>query len=226
MKLHIKDFSVYNSDKLCLVDRATFCLESGKVYILQGKNGAGKSSLMLGLLKHPKLQVETLLYELGGVSLLELTTDEIARKGIFLANQHVPEVPGVEVIQVLHAAHLSCGGTSDILTFKDELEQTLVKIGIDTRYIERDLFAGFSGGEKKMLQCIFALALRPKFVLFDEIDSGVDAHALSLVYATISYLKVQGTGVLVISHQSHVCENLNADYTFEFSDKTIKNPNC
>lgn len=226
MKLHIKNFSVYSNEDICLVDKASFCLESGKIYLLEGKNGAGKSSLMRGLLKHPKLKVSTEVYDLDGDSLVYSTTDEIARKGIYLANQHVPEVPGVEVIHVLHAAHLAFGGTKDILKFKDDIEQVLVEVGIDVRFIERDLFAGFSGGEKKMLQCIFALALQPAFVFFDEVDSGVDVDALSLVYATISRLKVQGVGVLLVSHLPHVRDVLIPDYVFEFSDKTIKNPNC
>lgn len=226
MKLHIKDFSVYSDEDICLVDKATFCLESGNLYLLEGKNGAGKSSLMRGLLKHPKLKVVAAEYSLDSDSLILSATDEIARKGIYLANQHVPEVPGVEVIHVLHAAHVASGGTKDILRFKDDAEQLLTDVGIDVRFIERDLFAGFSGGEKKMLQCIFALALEPAFVFFDEIDSGVDSNALSLVYATISHLRARGVGVLLVSHQLHAKEMLAPDYVFEFSDKTIKNPNC
>lgn len=226
MKLQIKDYSVYSSEGVRLVEKASFCLETGKVYLLKGKNGAGKSSLVLGLLKYPKLRVSGPLYDLDGYSLLEASTEDIARRGVFLANQHVPEVPGVGVIQVLHAAHIGSGGTADILSFKDNLEQILTKIGIDIRFLERDLFAGFSGGEKKMLQCIFAIALTPKFVLFDEIDSGVDVASLQLVYATVAYLKAQGTGVLMISHQPQIESSLEVEYTFEFGGHTIKNPNC
>lgn len=225
MKLHINNFSVYGPNGLLLVDKVSMCLSSGKIYLIQGRNGSGKSSLVSGLMAHPKYKTDCIQYEIDGVSLAGAKVDDIARAGIFLAAQHVPEVEGLRVIQVLYAAYVAQGGEKDILSFKDDLVNTLLELQMDISFLERDLFFGFSGGEKKMLQCIFALALKPKFAIFDEIDSGVDNNAISQIYSALLHLKSTGTGILLISHNSDITQKLPTEYVFEFEDKTIKNPN-
>jgi Fe-S cluster assembly ATP-binding protein len=191
-------------------------IRPGEKHALMGPNGSGKSTLAAALMGHPDYRLEGQLL-LAGEPVESLPPDERARRGMFLGFQYPVAIPGVSVASFLRAAvNARRGEKVPVRQFRNELLSTMESLGISKTFAGRYLNDGFSGGEKKRLEILQLLMLRPSFALLDEIDSGLDIDALKVVAEGIERAVTQGTGLLLITHYQRILEHLQPDRVHVF----------
>ena len=173
-----------------------------------GPNGSGKSTLAYTLLAHPKYEVTQGDILLDGESILELTADERAKKGLFLGFQYPTEVSGVGFSHFLRTAYNSLSKALEgddrevfitVREFQKYLKENLEKVGLKEEFLSRYLNEGFSGGEKKRAE-VFKWQFKPKISILDEPDSGLDIDAVQAVAKAISQVSGKDATVIVITH--------------------------
>jgi len=221
--LEIKNLSV-TVQKKTILKNVSLSIEPGAMHLLMGPNGSGKSTLAHMLSGDPASIISSGSIFLDGVDLLTLTPDERAQSGLFLAFQHPPEIPGLTVFSFLkevHNARFKKNISTE--TFRDLLYRYMDILNIDQRFAFRDLHVGFSGGEKKRLELLQLLLLKPRLAVLDEIDSGVDADALNLIVRGIKTAKQENKSIsfLVISHYQKIVTELSPEVVHIFSNGTI-----
>lgn len=197
--------SILNGVSLELVD--------GEVHAVMGPNGSGKSTLAYTLAGHPKYTVQKGKVLLGGTNILELSADERARAGVFLAFQYPVEIGGVSVQNFLKTAYEArFGKVKSVLQFRKMLAGLAEEMGIKAELITRNINEGFSGGEKKRVEILQMAVLQPKVAILDETDSGLDIDAIKSVSAGVKMvMKKYGTTVLVITHYQRILKFLQPD---------------
>ena len=161
-------------------------VKAGEIHAIMGPNGSGKSTLGRILIGHPDYEVSSGSVEYLGEDLLEKDLQERAERGIFMTYQYPVEIPGVnnrEFLNMAYNAKMKREGRAklDPLAFDKILSQKMNLLGMDKKYKERSLNAGFSGGEKKKNEMLQMALLEPKLGVLDEIDSGLDIDALKVV---------------------------------------------
>lgn len=224
--LEIKNLKIKLSEELenkSIIENATFDMDKGEIILLEGSNGSGKSSLLNVIFGNPKYTILSGEILLDGKDITTLDTDEIARKGLYLAMQHAPEIAGVSTIKFLYRAYENVNKDEkkkSIVELKSFLEEKCELYGLDKTLLSRDTNVGFSGGEKKQAELLHVLALSPNYVFMDEPDSGVDKDAVNKVYKVINDLAKSGTAILITSHNANV-ENLNITKRYTLKDKII-----
>jgi Fe-S cluster assembly ATP-binding protein len=190
-------------------------IRTGEIHALMGPNGSGKSTLANVLLGHPAYAVTGGQVLLDGEDFLALDTFERARRGVFLAFQYPVEVPGVTVGKFLKRAvelRLPEGARQDVTGFIRELRGTMAVLEMDQNFINRSLNQGFSGGEKKRMEIVQMLLLKPSFAILDETDSGLDIDALKLVARGVNRLRGEDFGSLIITHYQRVLTHIHPDF--------------
>lgn len=212
---------------------------TGEVHALMGPNGSGKSTLANVLMGHPAYRVTGGRVLLDGEDFLALETHERARQGVFLAFQYPVEVTGITVGKFLKRAietrltgqgnggkprsdaapNLSAGkeGGSEksalnVTAFIRELRQTMEFMEMDQDFINRYLNQGFSGGEKKRMEILQMLMIKPSFAVLDETDSGLDIDALKVVARGVNRLRGDGFGALIITHYQRILDHIKPDF--------------
>lgn len=167
----------------------------GETHVIFGPNGSGKTSLALTLLGFPQYRVVSGSIRLNGVELKEKSIDERARLGLGMAFQRPVAVRGVRLGDILR--HLGAGA------------ELLGLVNLPPEFLDRELNVGFSGGEARRAEVLQVLAQRPKFVIFDEPDSGLDVENLELVGKAINdFLK--GRSGILITHLGHILRHVQA----------------
>ena len=184
-------------------------INQGEIHALMGPNGSGKSTLANTLLGHPKYKVTKGDVLIDGESILELSPDKRAKKGLFLAFQYPVAVPGVTMFSFLRAAYNAVhtdekNQAPTIFDFKDTLAEKMKVLEIDQSFMNRYLNEGFSGGEKKRAEILQLAMLKPKFAVLDETDSGLDIDALRVVAEGVSKLANNDLGILVLTHYQRI----------------------
>nr|WP_324292710.1 Fe-S cluster assembly ATPase SufC [Marispirochaeta sp.] len=179
-----------------------------------GPNGSGKSTLANVLMGHPKYEVTSGSVKLDGRELLEMEPDQRSLAGLFLAFQYPVEVPGLTVGKYLkRAAELrSMEEKLKVSSFIRELRETMDFLEMDQNFINRYLNEGFSGGEKKRMEILQMLTLKPVFAVLDETDSGLDIDALKVVARGVRRLSSPDFGSLVITHYQRILDYLKPDF--------------
>jgi len=180
-------------------------VEKGEIHAIMGPNGSGKSTLAKVLAGHPAYEVTEgeVLYE--GKNLLELSPDERAREGLFMAFQYPIEVPGVSNAQFLRLAYneqRKHRGEEELdpLEFKDLLKERAQVVEMDASFMTRSVNEGFSGGEKKRNEILQMAVLEPKLAILDETDSGLDIDALRIVAGGVNQLHNSENAVILVTH--------------------------
>jgi len=212
--LSFVNLNVFVAEKHVLRD-VSFFAEKGSVHALMGPNGSGKSSLAYALAGHPSYKVEAECLVLGDISLMNLSPCDRARAGIFLAFQHPCEVPGVSVFSFLKEAYAAVTGVQlSVDEFRKMLLRRFEQLGIDSSFESRGFGEGFSGGEKKKLEIVQLLLLRPKVAILDEIDSGLDIDALKVVAAGIEIARQENSDmcIVLITHYQRILHYIQPDY--------------
>ncbi len=178
-----------------IVHGVSFTAPKGAITVIMGPNGSGKSTLLLALMGHPRYTVTEGRALLDGEDLLALKPHERARKGLFLAFQSPPELPGVKVYSFLSEAAGRLG-----LSVDKRIEAVLEEVGLPRDYSDRSVHVGFSGGERKRFEVAQALLFEPKVVMLDEPDSGLDIDGLRMLSEKLRKLAASGKAVLLVSH--------------------------
>jgi Fe-S cluster assembly ATP-binding protein len=197
-------------------------VRKGEVHALMGPNGSGKSTLANAILGHPKYTVTGGKILMKGEDILEMETDERARKGLFLAFQYPCEVPGVRQSNFLRlACNARLGREMDVTDFYSKLEEKMKVLDIDEKFMKRYLNEGFSGGEKKRNEILQMMMLEPEFAIMDETDSGLDIDALKVVSRGVNELRGPGLGILIITHYERILRYINPDFVHIMVDGKI-----
>jgi Fe-S cluster assembly ATP-binding protein len=203
----------------------SLAVEPGSVHALMGPNGSGKSTLANTLLANPVYEVTRGAIRLNGEDITGLPTDERAARGLFLGFQHPEEIPGVSVLNFLRQALSRRKGIDDysVLEVRMNLIQWTKRLGMDTRFQERYLNEGFSGGEKKRNEVLQMALMEPDVAVLDETDSGLDIDALRQVAAGIAEVRKDRPqlGILTITHYQRILEHLVPDVVHVLIDGRI-----
>lgn len=195
----------------------------GEVHAVMGKNGSGKSTLAFTLAGHPKYEItnnqannnQKGSIEIDGKIVDEMEPNERAEMGLFLANQYPAAVPGLGSTSFLWQIYKKRNKDkkiSGVVEFKKWLEQQATALDLNLELLKRGLNDGFSGGEKKKMEILQMLVSNPKYVVLDEIDSGLDVEALKKIATTVAKVaKGLNIGVIIITHYSRLLKYIKVD---------------
>lgn len=211
--LKIIDLSVKIDDKLIL-NNFNLEISSGETHVIMGPNGTGKSTLSKVIMGDPDYTITNgdILYD--GESILPLSVDERARKGIFLTMQSPIEISGVSNADFLRTA-VSSKDRANFKLFKfiKEVEARAEDLKFNKDFISRGLNEGFSGGERKKNEILQMHLLKPNIVMLDEIDSGLDVDSLKIVGENVTkYKKENDAALLVITHYQRLLDYIKPDF--------------
>ncbi|MBO5183693.1 MAG: Fe-S cluster assembly ATPase SufC [Bacilli bacterium] len=198
-------------------------INDGEVHALMGPNGTGKSTLSKVILNNKKYQKLSGKIMFDDVDITNMSTDEIARKGIFLCNQLPCEIDGVTTADFLRTA-LNEKEEVSLYQYIKKIDSAVKDLKMDENMIHRSMNKGFSGGEKKKNEILQLKVLEPKFIILDELDSGLDVDSLKIVCENInSYLKEhENTSVLIITHYPKILQYIRPDYVHVMVNGNIK----
>ena len=193
-------------------------VRSGEIHAIMGPNGSGKSTLAYSVAGHPKYEVTEGEILLDGENVLEMSVDERARAGLFLAMQYPVEVPGVSVSNFLRTAKTAISGEAPKLReWVGELKTAMSNLRMDPDFTERNINEGFSGGEKKRHEILQLELLKPKIAILDETDSGLDVDALRIVSEGVNRAHANNNlGVLLITHYTRILNYIKPDFVHVF----------
>ncbi|MFC2074273.1 Fe-S cluster assembly ATPase SufC [Campylobacterota bacterium] len=213
--LHIKDLEVNIAGKSVLKD-LDITVNSGEVHVIMGLNGTGKSTLLKAIAGSYETQTKGEINFLGE-SLIDLSADKRAARGIFMSFQNPIEIPGVNTIYFLRTAineQRKARGEEELssVEFMKELQQKMDFLEIDKNILQRSLNVGFSGGEKKKSEILQMMMLSPKLILLDEIDSGLDIDALKSVAKGINTLRTPENDMIIVTHYNRLLEYVKPDF--------------
>lgn len=155
---------------------------------------------------------------LDGVDISALSPNERYEKGIFLSFQNVPEIPGVRLLEYLKTVYTAYfqrvhpGEKSpSSFVFRRMVEKLLPSVGLDSSFLDRDLYVGFSGGEKRRIEMLQIELLSPQIVILDEIDAGLDIDAIELLRQYIDKWRSMSKTIIIITHNFHLLDSIHAD---------------
>jgi Fe-S cluster assembly ATP-binding protein len=198
-------------------------VRAGETHALMGPNGSGKSTLAYAIAGHPKYDIVGGSVTLDGIDVLEMSVDERARAGLFLAMQYPVEVPGVSVSNFLRTAITAIRGEApNLRNWIKELKESMGALQIDSTFAERSVNEGFSGGERKRTEILQMELIKPKIAVLDETDSGLDVDALRVVSEGINRVQQSGeTGILLITHFTRILNYVKPDFVHVFHNGRI-----
>jgi Fe-S cluster assembly ATP-binding protein len=198
-------------------------VNSGETHAVMGPNGSGKSTLSYAIAGHPKYRVTAGSITLDGEDVLEMSVDERARAGLFLAMQYPVEVPGVSMSNFLRTAVTAVRGEAPkVRLWVKEVKAAMTDLEIDPQFAERSVNEGFSGGEKKRHEILQLGLLKPKIAILDETDSGLDVDALRVVSEGVNrYAEAEHAGVLLITHYTRILRYIHPQFVHVFVDGRI-----
>ncbi len=205
--LEVHNLSVKVEDKLILKD-LNFSLKEGASHILFGPNGSGKTTLIGTLMGLPGYEVVSGKIFFDGVDITDKSVDERAKMGMIVSFQSPPEITGVKLGDLLK---LCLGKTASDDFSSEELAQ--IEEFRLTNFLNRDVNVGFSGGERKRSEILQLIFLKPKLLLLDEPDSGVDVESLRMIAIAIQkYVEKTGSSALLITHKGDILDYIKALY--------------
>ena len=210
--LEIKDLYV-NAGEKEILKGLNLNIKKGETHVIMGPNGAGKSTLANVILNNPQYKKIEGQVMFDGDDISNMPTHEIAQKGVFMSFQSPEEIPGISTMNFLkYAKNKITGKPVKIFELKKEVEKDIEELNMNKNLIERNLNVGFSGGEKKKNEILQMLVLNPKLAILDETDSGLDVDAIRTVSKGIQMYHNKNNGVLIITHNPRILENLKVDY--------------
>ena len=219
--LDIKDLYV-NAGEKQILKGLNLQVNKGEIHVIMGPNGAGKSTLANVILNNPEYTKKSGVVEFDGENINELTTDKIAKKGVFMSFQSPEEIPGISNMNFLKYAK---GKITEklvrIFEFKKQVMQYAEELNMNPKLVERNLNVGFSGGEKKKNEILQMLVLEPKLAILDETDSGLDVDAIRTVSKGIEMFKSSENAVVIITHNTRILQYLDVDYVHVLVDGKI-----
>lgn len=222
--LEIQNIDAQSKDGKKILNQFSISIKPGEVHAIMGPNGTGKSTLSKVLMGSNEYEVTSGDILFQGESLLNLEVDERARKGIFLANQSPISIEGVTNSEFLKTALSSIRGENvGLYEFMKLMENAMEDLHMREDMMHRSINQDFSGGERKKNEILQMKILKPKFVILDELDSGLDVDSLKIVCENINdYLKENpDTSVLIITHYTRILKYLCPDFVHVMKNGTI-----
>ena len=187
-------------------------INEGEIHVIMGPNGSGKSTLANTIFNSPRYIVTDGEIIFEGEDITNLSTDKIAKKGIFMSFQTPEEIPGVSLAQFLKTTkHSITGEKPNLYQFTKDVENKMNELGMKYETVNREFNVGFSGGEKKKNEILQMLLLNPKLAILDETDSGLDVDAIKTVSKGINLYKNDKNAVLIITHSTKILKSLKVD---------------
>ena len=219
--LEIKDLYANAEDKEILKG-LNLTINKGETHVIMGPNGAGKSTLANVIFNNPAYTKKSGSITFDSEDITSLTTDKIAKKGVFMSFQSPEEIPGISTLNFLkYAKGKITEKPVKLFAFKDTISSHIQELNMNPKLIDRNLNVGFSGGEKMKNEILQMLVLEPKLAILDETDSGLDVDAIKTVSKGISLYKTEENAVLIITHNTRILENLKVDYVHILVDGKI-----
>lgn len=213
-QLVIQDLHVSIEDKEILKG-VNLTMNTGEIHAIMGPNGTGKSTLSETIMGNPKYQITQGNITLDGQDLADMSVDERARAGLFLAMQYPAEIQGVTNAEFMRAAINARRAEDDqisVMDFLKKLDKNMAFLDMDEAMAERYLNEGFSGGEKKRNEILQLMMIEPKFAILDEIDSGLDIDALQVVSKGVNQMRGADFGTLIITHYQRLLNYITPDF--------------
>jgi Fe-S cluster assembly ATP-binding protein len=199
-------------------------VHEGEVHAIMGPNGSGKSTLANTLLASPAYEVTGGKVFYKGADVSELSTTERAKQGMFLGFQYPQEISGVSVLQFLRQALSARKGIDlSILELRLAAMDWMRRLGMDSKFVDRHLNEGFSGGEKKRNEIMQMAMLEPDLAILDETDSGLDIDALRIVARGIQEVRAARPqlGIVLITHYQRLLDEVKPDFVHVLVDGRI-----
>ena len=189
-------------------------INDGETHVIMGRNGIGKSTLCKIIMNDKNYEVIGGSIFYNNKSILGLETYEIAREKIMLLSQNPISIEGVTNAEVLRTALREINNEKiNIFEFNKKMEDACKELDLDTKFIHKEVNVGASGGERKKVELLHAAILEPKFLILDEIDSGLDVDALKVVCNFINnYQKKNNCSILIITHHPNIIEYIKPNY--------------
>ena len=192
-------------------------IKAGEIHAIMGPNGSGKSTLSSVLAGREQYEVTGGEVEFLGKNLLELSPEERAGEGIFLAFQYPIEIPGLTTTNFIKTAVNEVRkyrglDTLDAVQFLKKMKEKMALVNIDQSLLSRSLNEGFSGGEKKRNEIFQMAMLEPKLAILDETDSGLDIDAIRIVANGVNQLRRADNAVLLVTHYQRLLDYIVPDY--------------
>ena len=208
-------YASYNRKEI--VKDVSLSISPGETVILMGQNGSGKSTMANVLIGNSNYTLKKGKIELDKIDITKLPANERVRQGLFLAWQNPMLIPGVSLTKLVVELNLQ----KDISQAVKNLRKFARELDLAESFLTRGLNDGFSGGERKKLEMLQALMFAKKYVIFDEIDTGLDVDALKQIAKQINKLKKRGIGSLVITHYQGLLKLLSVDRVLVFKNGQI-----
>ena len=224
LKIEHLNVKVKNNEELIL-DDFNLNINSGEVHAIMGPNGTGKSTLSKAIMGHYMYDVCDGKIIFLDEDITNLEVSERAKRGIFLSMQDPTVIEGVSNSEFLRTARSEITGEKvNLFTFIKDMESSMKDVSLDSSMLHRTLNSGFSGGEKKKNEVLQLKFLKPKFIILDELDSGLDVDSLRIVCSNINdYLRNNpDTSVLIITHYPRILEYIRPDFVHVLVDGNIK----
>ncbi len=220
--LEIKNLHASVEDKEILKG-IDLTISSGEIHALMGPNGAGKSTLGEVLIGHPNYKITEGKIIINGKNLTDAPPEDRAKAGLFLAFQNPITVSGVKISTFLRTAYnnLYPEEKMSLKDFFNMVKGVMHDVDMNESFISRAINDGFSGGERKRFEVLQMVILKPKIVILDEIDSGLDVDALKLVSAEIQKLYNENVGFLIITHYQRILKDIKPEFVHILKDGKI-----
>ncbi len=198
-----------------IIDNLSLEVAQGETVVILGPNGAGKSTLGATIMGDPKLKITEGEIRFFDENITNMKVDERARLGMMMTMQNPVEVPGISTTNVIRAALNARGENLSLDKIREQISVVCKKLKTNIFFAEREINYKFSGGEKKKNEIIQALVLKPKLLILDEIDSGLDVDAADLISGTLKELQEnEKTALLIITHNMRILKKLKVDKVY------------
>ncbi len=212
--IECKNISVQIAEKNVLQD-ITLQFEKWKNYCLLWKNGSGKSSLAMALMWHPAYTLTQGEITYDGEVINDMSPDERAKRGIFLAFQSIPEIKGIKLFEFLRTIYSAKTGVQEtFVSFKKIIEPLLLELHIDKEFLRRDLNVWFSWGERRKVEILQIKLLQPTYIILDEVDSWLDVDAFRAVALLMQELNSWENTFIIITHYFSILNYIPVDWVY------------
>lgn len=225
-KLEILNLYAGIKDKIILKG-VDLSIEKGELHVLMGPNASGKSTLAHVVMGNPKYRVDKGDIKINGESILKLSPNERAAKGLFLSFQYPIEIDGVNYFKFLWNAYSKLyrirnqNGDPDVMSFKKRFDKLIETLRFDSSLGNRYLNVGFSGGERKRAEILQLLVLDPEYIILDEPDTGLDIDSLKIVADAINTVRSPDRAILLITHYQRILNYIVPDKVHVMIDGKI-----
>lgn len=205
-----------------IIENLSLKIPQGEIHVIMGPNGAGKSTILNAILNNPNYKITAKEMLFDNENILGLEPDEISKRGIFLISQNPTEISGVTNAEMLRMACTARGIKESIFEFNNRLNDACNKLNIDKSFIHHNINEHMSGGEKKKNELLQLYILKPRLILLDELDSGLDIDSLKTLSTNLDiYRKENKASILIITHHTNILEYLTPDKVYVLDGGTI-----